>query len=398
MIDNCGKTYAGQKATNLLAHIRSCHSTVYAEHFEKLKKDEKYYRIKRIKFIQSCTELIALNNRPFSLLYDSGFQKLNQDIIEELAESGNGINLNDKNCTVFKDYIENLAPKVVKYITDELHDRYLALMTDITTKKYRSILGVSVQYIFNGSIEIRSIGMVLMQKAHTAEYILLKIKECLKRHNIKLSQIIAVTTDNGSNMLAMSDIINDPAYDDHVYDDIDDNIDPVLEQNENQEQIDIGADLQIEGDISDEILLNMIQHFENIADDESDQMPNELNSENNEEALLQQAARMINNLSRIIIGIRCAVHTLQLGVKDALNISNIKILIDFCRAIVIKLRVRSYIYKIREVEPDFAVPRLDCDTRWNFTYIMVNNFLFVKKGRMVFIYFLPIFLLSLPLT
>lgn len=71
------------------------------------------------------------------------------------------------------------------------------------------------------------------------------------------------------------------------------------------------------------------------------------------------------------MGIRCAAHTLQLAVKNALKAKNIRIIIDMCRIACKLLRKSAYKNKIREQNLKVVVPPLDCEVRWNSTYTMV---------------------------
>lgn len=47
----------------------------------------------------------------------------------------------------------------------------------------------------------RAIEMVPLKKSHTAAYIVEELKECLKLYHIEIDQIIAMVSDNASNML-----------------------------------------------------------------------------------------------------------------------------------------------------------------------------------------------------
>lgn len=76
-------------------------------------------------------------------------------------------------------------------------------------------------------------------------------------------------------------------------------------------------------------------------------------------------------------GIRCAAHTLQLAVKKALKAKHIRVIIDMCRIACKLLRKASYKNRMREQNLKIASPRLDCAVRWNSTYRMVTNTLFI---------------------
>lgn len=71
-------------------------------------------------------------------------------------------------------------------------------------------------------------------------------------------------------------------------------------------------------------------------------------------------------------GIRCAAHTLQLAIKDALKSSKIKVLLNVCRMSCKLLRKSSYKNRMRDQKFDIPSPRLDTAFRWNSTFRMVR--------------------------
>lgn len=78
-----------------------------------------------------------------------------------------------------------------------------------------------------------------------------------------------------------------------------------------------------------------------------------------------------------IIGIRCAAHTLQLAINDALKkIKVISHLISKARNLTKKLRTQTFIYLIRK--QNLKKPTIDCPTRWCSTVDMLENLLLLK--------------------
>ena len=63
----------------------------------------------------------------------------------------------------------------------------------------RAILGVNIQLIKNGKPTLKTIAMKELTHRHTAEYTKITVAEVL--HEISVSQIYTVTTDNGVDML-----------------------------------------------------------------------------------------------------------------------------------------------------------------------------------------------------
>lgn len=180
VIPNCGKLIAGQKPSS-----------------------PAYYAIKKLKFIQNCVELVSINARPFRCLMDSGFKKIVQEQLKELEEGNCSVNLNSNKFPEIKSYIESVSTKITKQIQAEVKNKLVSVMVDITTKSNKSLLGISLQYILNGAILVRSVGMIEMKESHTAAYILKLIKACLNTYEISSQQIVSITSDNASNMTSM---------------------------------------------------------------------------------------------------------------------------------------------------------------------------------------------------
>lgn len=75
-----------------------------------------------------------------------------------------------------------------------------------------------------------------------------------------------------------------------------------------------------------------------------------------------------------ISGIRCAAHTLQLAVDDALKrTKHVSCLISKARNLIKKLRSQTLIYLIKK--QNLKKPIIDCPTRWCFTVDMLESLL-----------------------
>lgn len=73
-------------------------------------------------------------------------------------------------------------------------------------------------------------------------------------------------------------------------------------------------------------------------------------------------------------GINCAAHTLQLAVKDALNLLHVdhKNVIKLTREVVKFIRKESTRNDIRNRGLNLKLPSMGVETRWSSTYMMVN--------------------------
>lgn len=75
------------------------------------------------------------------------------------------------------------------------------------------------------------------------------------------------------------------------------------------------------------------------------------------------------------IAVKCAVHTLQLGVRKSQREPNTAALLDLCQAVAKEIRKSKYVNYLRRNDIDFIIPHLDCVTRWGSTYILVNRYI-----------------------
>ncbi|XP_018376455.1 PREDICTED: uncharacterized protein LOC108769763 [Trachymyrmex cornetzi] len=207
----------------------------------------------------------------------------------------------------------------------------------------RSFLGVNIQYIKGTKIILRTLALKELQEKHTGEYIKTILKNVCFSFNISLDQIYSITTDNGANMLKAVRILT---YEDE---DCDNNI---LEENENN------IDYNSEENEANEYEIDNLSVFENIN------VIEDLTS-NNETSILS------------LTGIRCAAHTLQLAVDDALKrAKSISQLILKARNLAKKLRTQTFIYLIRK--QNLKKPTLDCPTQWCSIIDMLENLLLLQ--------------------
>lgn len=82
---------------------------------------------------------------------------------------------------------------------------------DIAQKHHRSILGVSLQFIDKGEIKIRTIMMEIFLKRHTAANLAEMLRRLFNDHDIPLHNVFAIASDNGSNMLATTNELDETA-------------------------------------------------------------------------------------------------------------------------------------------------------------------------------------------
>jgi hypothetical protein len=178
---------------------------------------------------------------------------------------------------------------------------------------YYIFVGVNAQLILNKKIIIRTLGMVTMKDRQTSENIKIEVKNILSRYDLSLEHIYTITVDNGGNMVKCVQLIEDE----------------VIEDTEESESV------VLQDEANDELIEDS---FENI------QLP----------------------------CMRCAAHTLQLAANIILKNTVFSDIIKFFRMIACKCRNVKYQYLFQQSKIPY--PKLDVETRWGSTYILLKFF------------------------
>lgn len=367
----CNVPINGTKLHNLSLHLRNMH----VEKYNEITRQE-HISVRRLDLLQNIVEIVSVNGRPFSSIHDSGFQKIIAEKVNSLNEAGYSLHLSDANLPTVKNHLNEMADAVRDKIKQEVCGRALSLMIDIGTKNHRSIFGISVQYIVNGKLKIRSLGMTELLKSHTAKYLADVVQDRLKLYGIDLRQILTITTDNGANVLKMVkdiDAILQTRMEEFTNIQAQPSESPRKPQNPHSSAND---ESQIDAEI-DEILLEMDETTDH---DALEELFDDVELNDNESLLTAISIQLVDefglNVLYDITGVNCSAHTLQLAIKDAMkrigrNYSNI---IRLCRnaAKLLRLKSQQEIYTAETDAEKYKVPRLDVETRWGYTYLMVR--------------------------
>lgn len=372
----CNKKIDGKKKSNLTSHIQTVHPAYYDEYIVGQKFCHKEMALLRMKYIQNRAEIVGVNLRPFEILNDSGLCKISENDLKKLAEAGLADGLLEKNHKVYKSYISFAASKIHEKICLEVKNRLLSVMADISQKHHRSLLGIQIQFDYNGVSVKRSLGMIELREKHDAVNLKRIIFERLAMFEITENQIATITVDNGSNFIAMIKLMNQ----NYGNNDIDppaqqieqlnvDNIDRIDEIGTRSHEIFSDDEIQLlimeaEAEIETEAEIDGISMIENDVDVY-------LDDTTEYDRLLEDLGNQFVLSTKFISGIRCGEHTLQLGVTDMLKSESIAVLMRLAKAAVIKLRTSSFRNKLILKNIKFTIPHMYCITRWGSEYDMV---------------------------
>lgn len=276
----CKTKLDGSYVCNLKRHLKEKHSDIYSS---ELVQQNNSVVEKKIKFSisfsknevkEACVDLVTTEKMPLSGLDSTAFKILTEQIFRGLHMSP----ITSKNVV---ELITEKYNEIRKSIQALLKNKIFSLKIDIATRHNRGILGINVQ-LYNGEqLSVKTIGLIELQKRHTAKNLCSEIENILDEFGIEKMQIYCITTDNGRNMIKAVELLNEGLDD----------------SSGNSDQY-------------DEQLVN-----DNIIDD--------------------------LNISSIT-SIKCAAHSLQLAVKDFLQEIESLNIIDQARKIVKILRTPSY--------------------------------------------------------
>lgn len=363
----CEKELNGKKKSNLVSHFKTFdndHKKIYNE--EIMNMDEQHVLVQREAFIHSAVELVTINSEPFALLSKSGFRNGHRIQLERFKSAGCPVNLSDEHVYEIKDKVRTTARKIKEQIKLETRHKIVSVMVDSATRNGRSIFGISLQYKHNGVVKIVAIGMRELKKSHTADYLAEVLLEILTEYGITLEQVISITTDNGSNMLAMVKEVEDILF----------NLRDTTSSQASEREEHLLQSVTQAAQSDENINRDIDRLLKTTSDDDLlDELFEDVNFyEELFEKLISNLRNQTGNHSLFVNSIKCAAHSIQLAVKDALKLlsNEDQNVIDLCRLVSKFLRLQSTKNGMREEGLTSILPGLDVKTRWSSTYLMVR--------------------------
>lgn len=364
----CNKQINGKQKSNLPVHLKSCHNEIYNT---KIKLPEKNslisVREKRLILLQNCVRKVTIDQEPFNAILKSSFQNIIANKLKKFALANVSLNLRDKNLTVVKDHLHATAAKIRNKIKNELNGRLFSLMVDGASRNNRSVLGMSAQYIVNGTFKIRMLGLRELTESHTGDYLGAVVRECIENYDCEISQAISITTDNAANMIKMVRDINKKDEEEQL---VEEDV-AVHPSNEFilDEILDDCYDQPLDIQIND-----LLKTLEEMEAEEINAILND-SLYDNEDDMIAIDARDISAPALFVNHVNCAAHTIQLVVSDALKdlSQEHKNIIKICREFAKFIRRQTNITKLKNMGIKWKYPKIDCVTRWGSTLIMVSS-------------------------
>lgn len=341
-----------------MKHLQHQHKMIYKEVLElNFSRQESASTTARQKTIpdmvlEECTNLVAVHGRPFSIINDKAFKNLLALIPE---------NKSTINALKVRENVKAMATNMRDQLANILHGKKISIKIDIASIGTRSFMGINCQYLENGKVLLKNLGVIEIFQRHTSEH----LKEILifNLHRFRINtefnnQIYCITTDNGANMIKLSKLMNESCLGTNTSESDDVQAGPSsVEANESN---------------------NLCEDFnsEYNYDDETSELEHTFT--NQVTTVLREQFMNAGESSGHEIGIvRCAAHTLQLALLDACKDETTCSLITSGREVVRRLRTPQFVRLLRQNYKN--VPKLDCTTRWHSTIDMVESLLSLRE-------------------
>lgn len=351
LIPDCKSKIKTLKKSALHRHFQSCHATKLQEVIP-LKKGSLILELHRKEILFICVEHVTACGRTLNSIEDSSFKKLLNFQLKLLNGTPHELTMTEIKSQL-RPLINETACEIRSEIKNEFSDKYFSIMFDLTTKRNLAVLGIDIQTIHLGKVVTRSIGMQRITSKHTGKNIADMVFGRLTEFGILARLLVGATVDNGRNVIKAVKLMD----------------------SEMSETID----------------------EEYLSDSDNDDMESIENfwlEPEFQRHLITEAAKEFCSVHKpyvydMIDCMRCASHTLQLAVNDALEKTNCSVVIEKARSLVKNLRLQSILLKIEEAGLPLA--SVDCITRWFSTYVMVC----IYTKYTLFIYFKLIMLIHI---
>ena len=155
-------------------------------------------------FLKSCVELVTVNSVPCSHFDFPAFRAITMPIQEALNITVNAHNI--------MDHVSLSVEHIKTIIKAELCNKLFCLKFDTASRFRRSVLGINAQFITDGKVVVRSLGMIELTKRHTAENLKQEVIMMLHDYGLNVEQIYTSTTDNGANMIKSVELLKEYQY------------------------------------------------------------------------------------------------------------------------------------------------------------------------------------------
>ena len=276
--------------------------------------------------LKDIVRLICIaDGLPFNAFEKSGLKQLTNPILQQFKKSNEPISLNSK---AVRQIVLEGASNLKKDMIKELSGKLLCLKFDLASRLGRHFIGLNVQYCSKIEIICKTLAVQEVKTTATGSELSNIIQHILQSDfDIDLAQIYSITTDNGCNALAATNLIS--------------NI--------------------VEVELGQESLNSILDNLEDIIAAEQ---------------LLQSSLLDLKTAMEGVHLVRCASHTLALVVEDCIGRKgdeSLKELSAKAKNVVCTLLTSNMRKELRKKNLPMAI--IDVETRWGSTYHMLERLL-----------------------
>ncbi len=89
---------------------------------------------------------------------------------------------------------------------------FYSLKLDATSKFRKHFIAINIQYVKNDEIEIKNLTLIEMNDQSTGKNIARLIINVIAEYRLNFTKLIAITVDNGRNMVSSVSYLNENCY------------------------------------------------------------------------------------------------------------------------------------------------------------------------------------------
>jgi hypothetical protein len=146
------------------------------------------------RFVKGCIKLCTEENVSLSLFDSEAFRMITDPLADAHGMTINAANILEK--------ISHAADTIRIKIAQELKNRLVSIKVDVATDLECGLLGINAQFLTDGIMQVRTLGVIEVTPNATGSQLNSKLKRLLEeKYDIFPNQLYSATIDSGVNMI-----------------------------------------------------------------------------------------------------------------------------------------------------------------------------------------------------